>query len=62
MIFTRHFGALGARPRFPSVTDVVVHADEIQCGSPFDALSLQRERMHGGAPDERDRGREAEAS
>jgi hypothetical protein len=63
MIFTRRFGALGARPNFPSVTDIEFNEDEAQWrASPFDVVSRQRERVHGGASDDRDRGRNAAAS
>jgi hypothetical protein len=63
MIFTRRFGALGARPNFPSVNDIEFKEDDVQWrSSPFDVVSRQRERGHGGAPDESDRGRDAAAS
>jgi hypothetical protein len=62
MIFTRRFGALGARPSFPSVTDHGYHGHEIRWQSPIYVVNRRRERTPGGAPDERDYGRDAAAS
>jgi hypothetical protein len=63
MILTRRFGALGARPNFPSVTDIEFNEDDLQWrSSPFDVVRRRRERGNGGAPDQRDPGGDAAAS
>jgi hypothetical protein len=62
MIFTRRFGALGARPSFPIVTDPDYDGQEICWQSPTNVVNRRRERTHEGAPDERDHGRDAAAA
>jgi hypothetical protein len=62
MIFTRRFGALGARPSFFSVTDPGYHGQEIRWQSASYVVNRPHQRTHDGAPDDRDQGSDAAAS